>query len=184
MNKTPTQNKLIRFAIILSRIGKYLMLLAAAGFVILSVIALVRYDYTKEYIFTRYESGTLDLAIGGVHIVSREGAFRAGAFFVWMLAVACIPLLSAMICKNVGEIFNAEQPFCRTNIDKVRDIGIYVLAFPALQVVLPVVMGLFYGETISVQLDPSTIFFGLVILALAQFFQYGASLEDDVDGLL
>ncbi len=100
MNKTPTQNKLIRFTIILSRIGKYLMLLAAAGFVILSVI------------------------------------------------------------------------------------GIYVLAFPALQVVLPVVMGLFYGETISVQLDPSTIFFGLVILALAQFFQYGASLEDDVDGLL
>ncbi len=92
--------------------------------------------------------------------------------------------LGAMICRNINQIFKAELPFCTDNIRRVREIGIFAIAIPVTQIVISIVIGLISANTIEVSVDASTIFFGLVVLCLSQFFHYGTNLEKDVDGLL
>ena len=71
------------------------------------------------------------------------------------------------------------------NVRMVREIGIFLIAIPAVQLVMSIVARIALGpDTVESGLNMAGVFTGLVVLALSQYFAYGTQLQSDVDGLL
>ena len=94
--------------------------------------------------------------------------------------------LSGFLFRNINLIFkntNLESPFALSNVKLVKQIGYIAVAIPFCKCIANFVMT-FIAEDVSLGFEISELIFGLVILCLAQYFAYGASLEKDVNGLL
>ncbi len=94
--------------------------------------------------------------------------------------------LTALMFRNVNLIFkttNQESPFAAVNVKRVQQIGYIAISLPIVKLVANVIAGLFIQDTV-ISVELSEVLFGLIILCLAQYFAYGASLEKDVNGLL
>ena len=148
--------------------------------------------------FSSVQSET-ELSIGGFSIdmnsvdPSQEGRAYA-AFFVMALITS---ILMATVFRYTYLIFKTAQgktkfskgstPFQPEVVRMIRRIGILTLSVPMLQVVMSIIARLILTgqeSEIAVSLDLSSVFFGLVVLCLSQFFAYGAELQEDADGLL
>ena len=103
-----------------------------------------------------------------------------------IIAGAVIVTLSALLFRNIYLLFkntNTDSPFIEANVKLVKQIGYFAIAIPACKFIGNLIMG-FIAENVSLGFEVSEVLFGLVVLCLAQYFAYGASLEKDVDGLL
>ncbi len=95
--------------------------------------------------------------------------------------------LNAMIFRNIYLIFKASEnktPFQPGNVRMVREIGIFCIAGPVVELIVSSVAQLFVGVLAETSVAMDGVFFGLVVLCLSQFFAYGMSLQEEVDGLL
>ncbi len=102
------------------------------------------------------------------------------------IAGLIILTLSALLFRNIYRLFrqtNSASPFFEANVKLVKQIGFFAVAIPVCKCICNLVMGVIV-ENVSLGFELSELLFGLVILCLAQYFAYGASLEKDVDGLL
>ena len=78
-------------------------------------------------------------------------------------------MLAATVCSSVAPKY----------------IGIFAIAVPVIGLVMSVITRLVIGvENVEISIDMASIFMGVIVLGLKQFFVHGASLEEDVDGLL
>ena len=67
----------------------------------------------------------------------------------------------------------------------VREIGIFMIAVQAVQLVMSVIARIALGpDMVETSMGMEGLFAGLVVLALSQYFAYGMQLQNDVDGLL
>lgn len=115
---------------------------------------------------------------------------------VWMIELMAEGVLLAMIFRNVYLIFRTSAgktknsvgptPFQTANVKLLRQIGLYAIAIPLVEVLaygslaILVGPGIFQEAGISVEY----VVLGIVVLCLSQFFAYGVELQSDVDGLL
>ncbi|MDO5547759.1 MAG: hypothetical protein Q4F79_04650 [Eubacteriales bacterium] len=103
--------------------------------------------------------------------------------------------LMAMVFRNIYLIFRTargttwfskgQTPFQPDIIRMVREIGIFCISLPLVQLAMSVIGRLVIGTAtaeISVSLDG--IVMGIIVLCLSQFFAYGMQLQEDVDGLI
>ena len=127
--------------------------------------------------------------------MNAEGAVVPAAFVVFFITMALTFALMAMCARNVHLIFKTaegktrfskgETPFQPDNVRMVREIGIFLIAIPAVQFIMSIVARIALGpDMVESSLGMSTVFMGLVVLALSQYFAYGMKLQNDVDGLL
>ena len=140
-----------------------------------------------------------ELTMGGFSIdvstLSQAQVIRAYVmFFITMLIIF---LLMAMVFRNIYLIFKTAEgktkfsrgatPFQPDIVRMIREIGIFCLAVPVLEIIMSIAARLvigFEGGEIAVTLDVTGIFFGLVVLCLSQFFAYGAALQKETEGLV
>ena len=116
-------------------------------------------------------------------------------FIIFFLTLAITLALMAMCARNVHLIFKTSEgrtrfskgktPFQPDNIRMVREIGIFLIAIPVVQFIMSIVARIALGpDMVESSLGMQTVFMGLVVLALSQYFAYGMQLQGDVDGLL
>lgn len=131
----------------------------------------------------------------GIRIVNSTGELLPSAITIVAVTGVLICALTAMVFRNIYLIFRTargttwfskgETPFQPDIVRMVREIGIFCISIPAIELVMSVigtaVIGTLYAE-ISVSMNG--IVMGIVILCLSQFFAYGAQLQEDVDGLI
>ncbi len=106
---------------------------------------------------------------------------------------AIVLALMAMIFRNVYLILETAKgktwfakgstPFQSNIVRMFREIGIYFIAVSAMSLVSVIIVNLAGGELCS-GLNYLSCFVGLVFICISQFFNYGASLEKDLDGLV
>ena len=114
-------------------------------------------------------------------------------YIPWRRAALCI--LMAMIFRNVYLIFKTAEgetkfsqgktPFQKDNIRMVREIGIFCIAIPVVELIVSVIARIVLPVgVVETSVEMTGVFMGLVVLCLSQFFAYGMELQEDVDGLV
>lgn len=176
--------KLINITAVLAKIFEILLWLGDTLMIVAYIVTMAAGEFIENILKFRIDDGSFTVTGFDINVISADGSFNTLAILFAFIAGIVSMGLCAMICRNINQIFKAELPFCTDNIRRVREIGIFAIAIPVTQIVISIVIGLISTNTIEVSVDASTIFFGLVVLCLSQFFHYGANLEKDVDGLL
>ena len=140
-----------------------------------------------------------ELTLGGFSIdvstLSRAQINRA--YVVFFVTLLIVFLLMAMVFRNIYLIFKTAEgktkfsrgatPFQPDIVRMIREIGIFCLAVPVLEIIMSIIARLvigFEGGEIAVTIDVTAVFFGLVVLCLSQFFAYGAMLQKETEGLV
>lgn len=118
-------------------------------------------------------------------------------YVVVFVALLLILILMGMIFRNIHLIFKTAEgktkyskgctPFQPDIIRMVREVGIFSLLIPAVQIIMSIIARIVIGHEaaeIAINIDLTTVFFGLVVLCLSQFFAYGARLQEETEGLV
>ncbi len=108
------------------------------------------------------------------------------AVVIIILSGIILSSLMALMFRNVNLVFkntNTGSPFSLSNVKRVRQIGYLALSIPAIELITNLFLSIFTNE-LNYTIDLNEIIFGLIILCLAQYFAYGTSLENDVNGLV
>ncbi len=118
-------------------------------------------------------------------------------YVVVFVALLLILILMGMIFRNIHLIFKTAEgktkyskgctPFQPDIIRMVREVGIFSLLIPAVQIIMSIIARIVIGHEaaeIAINIDLTTVFFGLVVLCLSQFFAYGAKLQEETEGLV
>ena len=188
--------KLNRFIIIVAKIAEVFMWVGAAMSLIITVLSAIgKMDLIR--FFTDSTPGTALLTNGSftLHALDASGNVVNGAFLLFFLTLALVLALMAMCARNVHLIFKTSAgetafsrgatPFQPDNIRMVREIGIFMIAIPVVQLVMSIIAQIALGaDMVESSLNMFNVFIGLVVLALSQYFAYGMKLENDVDGLV
>ena len=189
-------SKLNRAIIIISKIVEVFMWVGCAGSAILAgLTAAGRFDLMRYFTDARPDAATL--TGNGFSIVARnaQGEPSRAAFAIFFLALLFTFALMGMCARNVHLIFKTaegktrfskgETPFQPDIVRMVREIGIFLIAIPAVQLIVSVVARIALGpNSVESGVNMVGVFMGLVVLALSRYFAYGTKLQSEVDGLV
>jgi len=106
------------------------------------------------------------------------------------LGLAFICYLFKSVSRLFGNIVKTETPFHEKSIKILKSIGIAFFVYTAADFILGVIMsammsGLLHGHfNLNISIQLSTIIYGLLILTLAEIFEYGASLQRDSESIV
>lgn len=140
-------------------------------------------------------SGTESMLEGyGFSVQAANGApLTIGGCAVFFFTLTVVFIIMAMIFRNIYLVFKTsagetkfstgETPFQPANVRMVREIGIFAIAFPVFELIMSMAAKIFV-PSLETSADISMVVFGLVVLALSQFFAYGVELQEDTDGLV
>ena len=176
--------KMITTTAVIAKIFEILLWIGDALMIIACIATLAAGEYIENLLKAGIDDGSLTVTGFDINVIAIDGSFSTIAILFAFIAGIFGMGFGAMICRNINQIFKAEMPFCSNNIRRVREIGIFAISIPLAQIILSIIIGLIGSNTLEVSVDATTIFFGLVVLCLSQFFCYGTNLENDVDGLL
>lgn len=189
--------KLNRVIIILSRIVEvFLWVGAALSLVITGLSAAGKFGLLKYFTDVNVANAqVLNSDSFSLVVKFTDGVPSRGAYVIFFLTLALTLALQALCARNVHLIFKTaegrtwfskgETPFQPDIIRMVREIGIFLIAAPAVQFIMSIVARIALGpDVVESSMGMGSIFVGLVVLALSQYFAYGAQLQSDVDGLL
>lgn len=134
-------------------------------------------------------SGTITNATGVVTFTKTTAMFRVlTATKILLYAAASIALL--ILLRGVLVTVAKDEPFARHNTNRIRAIGILIPVFAFAVQALNWTTSLIAMDSVDAQglhieanLSPNLtyLFIGLVVVALAEIFQYGTSLQTDAD---
>lgn len=183
--------KLNKTVTTLAKICEIVLWIGTVCMIALFVLSLVSPDVLRPQL----ESGSLTVSGFEMEVMDAAGKANMRAVTMLTLAGLLIMPLIAMICRNIYLIFKTtagatsfskgETPFQPDNVRMVREIGIFSIAIPVVELVISIIARLVAGpEAVEASVNLTSVFFGLVILCLSQYFAYGVSLQEEVDGLL
>lgn len=128
-------------------------------------------------------------------VTDYAGRIMPGAYVVSFLTMMIVLGLMAMVFRNIYLIFKTTEgqtkfskgrtPFQPDNIRMVREIGIFLIVIPVVELVMTIISRIILGaDMVEASVGLNEILVGLVVLALSQYFAYGMELQNDVDGLV
>lgn len=152
-------------------------------------------EFAKEIIL---EDGTLLTGIGfDVNAIGATGDINHFAITMYFVGCVLAFVLVALIFRNLDIILHtisgrnkkaeSTSPFQKDVVKRVKNIGILSIATPIVGFITTTiiyVVSLINGNPVDVSVSLEGVIIGLVCLCLTQIFSYGASLEEEVDGLL
>lgn len=179
--------KLNKAAKVLSKICEVGLWIGVVGMIIFFCAINFAENTVTNAIMSGLDGNSLTITGVNFEIIDGNGNLSVTALKIALFSSIFIIALIAMIFRNVYLIFKkseTESPFANDNVRMVREIGIFSIAIPVIELIAAIVGGIIGGGVVNVSINLVTIVFGIVMLCLSQFFAYGASLEHDVDGLL
>ena len=161
-------------------------LLAAATVCSVAAPQWVRYFVS----FDAKECCGAELKVYGFEVTAPVSDGNTDMFTFMLFGIGAVIILAvmALVFRNLYLIFKNSKnatPFHKDNIRMMRQIGIFSIAVPVIGFVMSVIIRLATGvETAELSIDTAGIFMGIIVLCLTQYFAYGATLEEDVEGLV
>ena len=129
-----------------------------------------------------------------IGLLDASGHPITSAYVILFVTLLIMCILTAMICRNINLIFKTaagktkfsqgETPFQPDVIRMVKEIGYFLIAMPVVGIIMQIICGILSHGMIEVSVEFNSIFTGLVVLALSQYFAYGMELQNEVDGLV
>lgn len=179
-------DKLSKAARVLAKIAEVAHWIGAVGMVVGLVLLLVM--GRGAVIGDPGEPGT-EAGVYGFElaVVNEAGEADLAALGVLMVAGFLLMVPMAMTFRNVYLILKNSEgstPFQPDNVRMVREIGWFLMALPAVGLVMSIVARLAVGVEAEASVYMGSWLVGLVVLCLSQVFARGMELESDVDGLL
>ncbi len=182
--------------IIISKIIEVFCWVGVALCAVLTVVTIVGHQELYAFL-TSVDPSATTVSLQGLTLTSSAafGGLTPGAFIIAWITSLLVLSLMAMIARNINLVFKTSAgetwfsqgntPFQPDNVRMIREIGIFAIAIPVVEIAMSLVAAIVLGfDTVEINVDMTTIFFGLVALALSQYFSYGAQLETEVDGLV
>jgi hypothetical protein len=179
MNKS-----LMKVTTVLAKVFEILLWIGDAAMIICLIASAAYENVISSFIQTGIDDGTITISGFSAQILAQDGSIIMPLLRIAFIAGIVTFGFGAMICRNIYQIFKSETPFTKDTVRLVREIGIFAISAPAVQIILSIIIGIVSRNTIEVSVDMVAVFMGLVVLCMSQIFQYGANLQDDVDGLL
>ncbi|MBR1572255.1 MAG: DUF2975 domain-containing protein [Lachnospiraceae bacterium] len=179
MNKS-----LMKVTTVLAKVFEILLWIGDASMIICLIGSAAYGRAISSFIQTGIDDGTITISGFNAQILSQDGSINMFVLRIVFIAGIVTFGFGAMICRNIYQIFKSETPFTKDTVRLVREIGIFAISVPAVQIILSIIIGIASHNKVEVSVDMVTVFMGLVVLSMSQIFQYGVNLQDDVDGLL
>lgn len=162
--------------------------------VMTAVVAIGREELLRFLCSIDGTTAEVDFFDVSISIMDENGKQIAAAMIVAFIGALIACVLTAMIFRNLNLIFKTAEgktkfskgatPFQPDNIRMVREIGIFLIAIPIVEVIVSTIAQIIVGTNIDADFNMINILMGLVVLALSQYFAYGMELQNEVDGLL
>lgn len=143
-------------------------------------------DATTEHL----DSGSFNIWITDMSQVQAVGR----AYIIFFITVLIVSALMAMVFRNVHlslktaegrtKFSRGETPFQPDIVRMVREIGIFLIAIPVVEFIMSIIGRIAIGPYAEISTSFNGVMIGLIVLCLAQFFAYGAQLQEDSDGLV
>ena len=187
--------KLNKATTIISKIGEIIYWIAAVfTFVMIFISAFGKLEWLSK-LSDFVPSNITELKSTGFTLEALNGStFTKGAYIVFFITMFLVFGISAMIFRNVNLVLKtangktwfakSESPFQPDNIRMVREIGIFFIFIPIIEIIMSVISKFVLPNTIDCSVDFSFIFVGIIAICLSEYFAYGMKLQNDVDGLL
>lgn len=166
-----------------------------AGVMLIGAIAAGCSASFREWISDNLLSGERTLSCYGFEttVANASGDVQLGGVIVFALGSVVILSLMAMVFRNVYLILKTAQgktwfskgntPFQQNIVRMSREIGIFFIIITLASLISTTVVSA-TGNEIASGFNYLSGFVGLVFLCISQFFNYGTSLEKEVDGLV
>lgn len=130
-----------------------------------------------------------------VQVVGPDGMVFGAVYVLTMVCGVIVASLVAMVFRNIYLICRLAQgqtshakgatPFQPDNVRMVREIGIFAIAIPVVQLIFDIIIRLVAGADWSTSgIGVEGFVFGVAMLCLSQVFAYGMQLQRDADGLI
>lgn len=177
---------LTKFTLCLSKIMECLCWLAGGLAGLAAVLFVVARDWLEDTLL--FSMSLPEGAAGGLALVLTDGYPNVTSLVFSALAGVALAALSAMIFHNIYRILKTAEgktPFQKEVPHLMKQIGIFLISTSGVNLVWSVIMKFALGVAateLSIELD--SILMGMMVLCLSHFFDYGVSLQQDVDGLL
>ncbi|MBE6540925.1 MAG: DUF2975 domain-containing protein [Ruminococcaceae bacterium] len=180
-----------KIAKVVTKVVEVFHWIAAALMAAATVCSIVYPAGLKYFVdFDAKECCGVELGIYGFEVNAplTDGAVNMTAFCLFGIGAVLILSLMAMIFRNLNAIIKNSEgttPFQPQNVKKLREVGFFSIATPAVGFVMSIIAYFVLGSEmaeVSNSLDGLVI--GIVVLCITQFFAHGIELEKDVDGLL
>ena len=179
---------------IISKIGEVVYWIIAAAMIPCIIATATGKMSLDSAIEILSDGNTIDMAASGFSIESTAASISSTELMVFFITLLITAALMAMIFRNVYLTFKTAAgktkrsvgatPFQPETVRLVREIGIFAIAIPAIQLIISIIAGIALGGVLEMSVDLGTVAFGIIILCLSQFFAYGAQLQQEVDGLV
>ena len=189
-------SKLNRAIVIIAKIVEVFMWVGCAGSAILTgLTAAGRFDLMRFFTDARPDAATLSGSGFSLAVQNAQGEPSRAAFALFFLTLLFTFALMGMCARNVYLIFKTaegrtrfsrgETPFQPDIVRMVREIGIFLIAIPAVHLIMSIVARIALGRgAVESSVNMVGVFMGLVVLALSRYFAYGMKLQNEVDGLV
>lgn len=140
-------------------------------------------------------SDTVTIYGFAVGLFNEEGVFLNGILQATLVIGAIISSLIAMVFRDIyligrltlGQTVHAKgsTPFQPDNIRMIREIGIFAISVPVVQLLGSIILRLVFGSDVDISgFVYMGLVFGIAMLCLSQVFAYGTQLQRDTDGLI
>ena len=114
---------------------------------------------------------------------------------VAIFALAAVVALASYLFRNTSKLFGniveTQTPFHSGTIKRLKNMGIAMFIYTGVAAILSsisgaILTGLFMDQSINtvIDFDLATVFYGLLLFALAEIFEFGASLQKDSESIV
>lgn len=185
-----------RLTLILAKIAEVLHWCLAGIMLVVAIVAIKRPDSLLNWIDNpMLNGGETNLSCYGFEaaVVGADGAIQPGATLFFAFGSVIVLSLMAMVFRNIYLILKTAKgktwfakgntPFQKNIVRMFREIGIFFISVSIMTLISEIVVN-FTGGELSSGFNYLSCFIGLVFLCISEFFNYGAHLEKDLDGLV
>lgn len=186
---------LTKFATVLTKLIEVAYWIGAVAMVV--AVVLVAIDpYVPGQLVRGVEPGE-ELGTHGFSIViaGPDGVLIRPAMVIFLLTAAVVLSLMARVFRDVHLVLRTTQgltkfsqgktPFQKDNVRMLREMGLFLLAVPVVELVAEVAAVLALGpEQVESSVGLNSFTVGILMLCLSQAFAQGVQMQQDVDGLV
>ena len=190
-----------KLTMVLAKIMEIILWIGVVGAMVITIFSCIDFTTVSETVLKSgpIENGNLTGYGLDINAMTATGEFNMSAAIIFFIGAMITFGLMAMVFRNVylimkklsGKNKNNEvvSPFNKDIIRMTKEIGIFTIAVPVVCFILSIIATAisFANGTaaeISVNISLESIMIALVSFCLTNVFTYGASLENDVDGLV
>lgn len=187
--------RFIDFALIAAKILEVLFFVCAFVMVFAAVLSFSKTEDFGAFLLKQVGNGTIATNGFEIMIQDSDGNLIPGAVRIFTFAGIFTMFFIGMIFRNIYLIIKTcegktwfskgRTPFQKDVVRMVREIGIFSIMIPVFGFLMSLVAHLALGEDLcetSVQIVG--IAMGLAMICFSRIFEYGAALEQEVEGLV